>query len=288
MCGVAGAGPGPAGEERGPGAPGRAEIADWRGTCAVTALLPLGRCGARPWRSTASGAAASGAVRGAHGPGASPCLPAHRLLAVRGRIHLLRLLHVPFGHLDKEQLPVSTTRVSAGRRHAAQAVVARSRPSREPHPAWFSWGRQPATCHMRDGSKGLRQWRLAAAPCTHKRHTTCNTRSVLPIMAPVQQQREAPAALPARPCGRPCHSHVPAPAPCASLPRAAAAAADVAPPYRRFIGEWYEPEPPHHAPTEDQIAKAARSCFIVGGIYLGWMVLAIGCVCFHTARSKVR
>jgi hypothetical protein len=57
---------------------------------------------------------------------------------------------------------------------------------------------------------------------------------------------------------------------------------------RRFIGEWYEKEPPHYAPTEEQIAEASRSCFIVGGIYIGWMVLAIGCVCFHSARSKVR
>jgi hypothetical protein len=57
---------------------------------------------------------------------------------------------------------------------------------------------------------------------------------------------------------------------------------------KRFIGEWYEPEPPHHAPTEEQIAAAAHSCFVVGGIYLGWVALAIGCVCFHSARSRVR
>jgi hypothetical protein len=56
----------------------------------------------------------------------------------------------------------------------------------------------------------------------------------------------------------------------------------------RFIGEWYEKEPPHYAPTEDQIAEASRSCFIVGAIYIGWMVLAIGCICFQSARSKVR
>lgn len=58
--------------------------------------------------------------------------------------------------------------------------------------------------------------------------------------------------------------------------------------HARFIGEWYEPEPPHHAPTDEQIAEAARSCFIVGAIYLGWVALAVGCVCFHSARGKVR
>ncbi|KAI8463007.1 MAG: hypothetical protein J3K34DRAFT_445632 [Monoraphidium minutum] len=56
----------------------------------------------------------------------------------------------------------------------------------------------------------------------------------------------------------------------------------------QFIGEWYEKEPPHYAPTEEQISEASRSCFIVGAIYIGWMVLAVGCVCFHSARSKVR
>jgi len=44
----------------------------------------------------------------------------------------------------------------------------------------------------------------------------------------------------------------------------------------RFIGEWYEKEPPHHAPTEEQIAQGSRNCFIVGGIYLGWTVFALG------------
>jgi hypothetical protein len=46
--------------------------------------------------------------------------------------------------------------------------------------------------------------------------------------------------------------------------------------YFRFIGEWYEKEPPHHAPTEEQVAQGSRNCFIVGGIYLGWTVFALG------------
>jgi hypothetical protein len=50
-------------------------------------------------------------------------------------------------------------------------------------------------------------------------------------------------------------------------------------PHRRFIGEWYEKEPPHHAPTEEQIALGSRNCFIVGGIYLGWVAFATACVC---------
>ncbi|KAF8072349.1 hypothetical protein HT031_000008 [Scenedesmus sp. PABB004] len=41
----------------------------------------------------------------------------------------------------------------------------------------------------------------------------------------------------------------------------------------QFIGEWYEKEPPHHAPTAEQVAEGSRSCFIVGGIYLAWMAV---------------
>jgi hypothetical protein len=44
----------------------------------------------------------------------------------------------------------------------------------------------------------------------------------------------------------------------------------------RFIGEWYEKEPPHHAPTKEQIAEGSRNCFIVGGIYMAWTVFALG------------
>jgi hypothetical protein len=44
----------------------------------------------------------------------------------------------------------------------------------------------------------------------------------------------------------------------------------------RFIGEWYEKEPPHHAPTEEQVEEGSINCFIVGGIYLGWTVFALG------------
>lgn len=54
----------------------------------------------------------------------------------------------------------------------------------------------------------------------------------------------------------------------------------------RFIGEWYEKEGPHHAPTEEQIAEGSRSCFIVGGIYLGWVVFALFCVCVMGARGR--
>lgn len=54
----------------------------------------------------------------------------------------------------------------------------------------------------------------------------------------------------------------------------------------RFIGEWYEKEGNHHAPTEEQIAEGSRSCFIVGGIYLGWVVFALFCVCLMSARGR--
>lgn len=55
---------------------------------------------------------------------------------------------------------------------------------------------------------------------------------------------------------------------------------------RRFIGEWYEKEGNHHAPTEEQIAEGSRSCFICGGIYLGWVVFALFCVCIMSARGR--
>jgi hypothetical protein len=54
----------------------------------------------------------------------------------------------------------------------------------------------------------------------------------------------------------------------------------------RFIGEWYEKEEGHHAPTEEQIEEGSRSCFIVGGIYLGWVVFALFCVCIMSARGR--
>lgn len=44
----------------------------------------------------------------------------------------------------------------------------------------------------------------------------------------------------------------------------------------RFIGEWYEKEGSHHAPTEEQIAEGSKNCFIVGGIYIAWTVFALG------------
>lgn len=54
----------------------------------------------------------------------------------------------------------------------------------------------------------------------------------------------------------------------------------------QFIGEWYEKEEGHHAPTEEQIEEGSRSCFIVGGIYLGWVVFALFCVCIMSARGR--
>jgi len=54
----------------------------------------------------------------------------------------------------------------------------------------------------------------------------------------------------------------------------------------QYIGEWYEAEPPHHAPTREQIDAGSKSCFTVGAIYIGWAVFALGCVCFQNARAK--
>jgi hypothetical protein len=55
---------------------------------------------------------------------------------------------------------------------------------------------------------------------------------------------------------------------------------------RRFIGEWYEKEPGHDAPTPEQISSASRNCFIVGAVYMAWLVFALGCVCVQSARAK--
>lgn len=56
----------------------------------------------------------------------------------------------------------------------------------------------------------------------------------------------------------------------------------------QFIGEWYEPEPGHHAPTQEQQDAASKNCFLVAGIYLAWVVFATGCVCVQNGRAKNR
>jgi len=56
----------------------------------------------------------------------------------------------------------------------------------------------------------------------------------------------------------------------------------------QFIGEWYEPEPGHHAPTLEQQDAASKNCFLVAGIYLGWAAFASLCVCVQNGRAKNR
>lgn len=54
----------------------------------------------------------------------------------------------------------------------------------------------------------------------------------------------------------------------------------------QFIGEWYEPEEGKHAPSEEQISKASTSCFIVGGMYIGFLVFSLASVCFLRMKAK--
>jgi len=56
----------------------------------------------------------------------------------------------------------------------------------------------------------------------------------------------------------------------------------------QFIGEWYEAEPGHGAPTGEQRDAASSNCFLVAGIYLGWVAFATGCVCVQSGRAKSR
>ncbi len=44
----------------------------------------------------------------------------------------------------------------------------------------------------------------------------------------------------------------------------------------RFVGEWYHPETGRGSPTAAQIATASANCFAVGGIYIGFTVMASG------------
>ncbi|GFR51655.1 hypothetical protein Agub_g14088 [Astrephomene gubernaculifera] len=39
-----------------------------------------------------------------------------------------------------------------------------------------------------------------------------------------------------------------------------------------FVGEWYVHEEGRGSPTDDQITKAASSCFITGGVYIAFTV----------------
>ncbi|KAL6765409.1 hypothetical protein V8C86DRAFT_797143 [Haematococcus lacustris] len=54
----------------------------------------------------------------------------------------------------------------------------------------------------------------------------------------------------------------------------------------KFVGEWYLPEEGRGSPTDAQISLAASNCFAVGGIYIGFAVMAIGCVCWHGRKAK--
>ena len=81
------------------GAAGRSHTA-WRAWAAPLAGAPAAAASPARRRLNAAG-------RRAH--------PARRLLAVRGRVHLLRLLHVLPRHPDQAQLPVRARRRGAGR-----------------------------------------------------------------------------------------------------------------------------------------------------------------------------
>eukprot|EP00798_Chlamydomonas_sp_ICE-L_P003804 gene3804-13874_t len=53
-----------------------------------------------------------------------------------------------------------------------------------------------------------------------------------------------------------------------------------------YVGEWYEPEAGRGSPNELQIATAAKNCFIVMGIYLGFAVFSILCLFYFKSKAK--
>lgn len=55
---------------------------------------------------------------------------------------------------------------------------------------------------------------------------------------------------------------------------------------RRFVGEWYHPHEGQGSPTEEQTEAASKNCFAVGGIYLGFTVLAIVLTCYFDRKAK--
>ncbi|GLC47776.1 hypothetical protein PLESTB_000024500 [Pleodorina starrii] len=53
-----------------------------------------------------------------------------------------------------------------------------------------------------------------------------------------------------------------------------------------YVGEWYKPEKGRGSPTPEQITEAAKNCFITGGIYIVFTVLAALCVCYQNKKAK--
>ncbi|KAG2426513.1 hypothetical protein HXX76_011740 [Chlamydomonas incerta] len=53
-----------------------------------------------------------------------------------------------------------------------------------------------------------------------------------------------------------------------------------------FVGEWYVHEEGRGSPTHEQITTAARNCYITGGIYIAFTVLAAVCVCYQNKKAK--
>ncbi|PNH00851.1 hypothetical protein TSOC_013302 [Tetrabaena socialis] len=53
-----------------------------------------------------------------------------------------------------------------------------------------------------------------------------------------------------------------------------------------FVGEWYERTEGRGSPTKEQIATASRNCFITGGIYVAFTVMASVLVCYYNKKAK--
>lgn len=56
--------------------------------------------------------------------------------------------------------------------------------------------------------------------------------------------------------------------------------------FDRFVGEWYHPEEGMGAPTPRQIDEASKNCFAVGGIYIGFTVMAIALTWHFNRKAK--
>ncbi|MEW5320464.1 MAG: hypothetical protein WDW38_011535 [Sanguina aurantia] len=53
-----------------------------------------------------------------------------------------------------------------------------------------------------------------------------------------------------------------------------------------YVGDWYVAEVGRGSPTPEQINTASSNCFITGGIYIGFTVMATCCVLYHNNKAK--
>jgi len=57
----------------------------------------------------------------------------------------------------------------------------------------------------------------------------------------------------------------------------------------KYVGEWYKPEElpvPRGSPTQAQIDEAAKNCFIVMAMYIGFTCMALACLFFMRSKGR--